>query len=140
MAKPEARMRSHRVLICEDDEIAAEMFAAAIRVLGHEVVVCYDGRSSIEAAEEWRPTAAVIDIGLPGVTGYGVAQHIRGLPFGADVLLIAITGYDSPTDIELARHAGFEWHLVKPVRPSVLIDVLRNPQRTPLKGDGSLRH
>jgi two-component system CheB/CheR fusion protein len=128
------------VLICEDDEIVAEMVAAAVRVRGHEVVVCHDGLMSIEAAEEWQPTAALIDIGLPGVTGYGVARHIRALPFGPEVLLIAITGYGSQADIELARDAGFKWHLVKPVRPSVLLEVLHNPERTPLAGDGSLRH
>ncbi len=131
--KPRLR---HRVLICEDDKMIAELLSATVSAQGHEVLVCHDGSAAIAHAEKWRPTAAIIDIGLPGVTGYGVAQHIRSLSrrlaSGPQVLLIAITGYDSPADIEMARYAGFNWHFAKPARPSLLADVLENPKRTPV--------
>ena len=128
----------HRVLVCEDDKDIAEFLAAALRVRAREVLVCHDGSEAIAQVEKWRPGAAIIDIGLPGVTGYGVAQHLRALPFGHEVLLIAITGYDSPADVEMARYAGFNWHFAKPARPSLLLQVLENPERTPNgKRDGT---
>jgi two-component system CheB/CheR fusion protein len=124
-------MTNQRVLVCEDDKDIAELVAAALRLKGREVLVCHDGTSAVSQAAQWRPAVAVIDIGLPGVTGYGVAQHIRNLPFGREVLLIAITGYDSPADIEMARYAGFNWHFAKPARPSALVAVVEDPGRSP---------
>ena len=118
-----------RVLICEDGKDTAETLAAVLRLHGYEVVVCSDGQSAIARVENWRPTAAIIDIGLPGVTGYGVAQYIRGLPFGTGVVLIAVTGYGTPADIEMARSAGFNWHFSKPAHPSFVLDALANPRR-----------
>jgi two-component system CheB/CheR fusion protein len=129
----------HRVLVCEDDKMTAELLATTARAQGHEVLVCHDGAAAIEHVQTFRPTAAIIDIGLPGVTGYGVAQHIRTLSrrpsSGPSVLLIAITGYDSPADVEMARYAGFNWHFAKPARPNLLAEVLENPQRA-VKGPG----
>ncbi len=78
-----------RVLVCEDQLDTAESLAALLRLAGQ--------------ASAWRPTAAIIDIGLPGITGYAVAQYIRELAFGAEVL-IAVTGYANPGDIEMARY------------------------------------
>jgi CheY-like chemotaxis protein len=129
---------AHRVLICEDDKDIAELLAAALQMRAREVLVCHDGSEAVAQVEKWRPAAAIIDIGLPGVTGYGVAQHLRALPFGHQVLLIAITGYDSPADVEMARYAGFNWHFAKPARPSLLLEVLDNPGRAPKgKRDGT---
>jgi CheY-like chemotaxis protein len=120
----------------------AELFALAVTAQGHEVLVCHDGRHAIDRVEDWAPTAAIIDIGVPGVTGYGVAQHMRGLarirPVGPQALLIALTGYDSPADIAMARYAGFNWHFAKPARPTRVLATLENPARAPLgKGDGT---
>jgi CheY-like chemotaxis protein len=123
---------ARRVLICEDQKDAAETLAALLRSHGYEVLVCHDGPSAIAAATKWRPSAAIIDIGLPQVTGYGVAQFIRELPFGASVLLIALTGYGSAADIELARHSGFDWHFAKPAPPAFILQVLQDPRRTPI--------
>ena len=123
------RQEAARVLICEDQADAAETLAALLALNGHEVRVCHDGRSAIDAALDWRPSAAIIDIGLPGISGYGVAQFIRELSFGSDVLLIAVTGYASPADVEMARYAGFDWHFAKPAAPSLIIDVLESPER-----------
>jgi CheY-like chemotaxis protein len=103
-----------------------------LRMEGHEVLVCHDGQAAIAQVAKWRPTAAIIDIGLPGVTGYGVAQHMRAQEFGADVLLIAVTGYAKPADIEMARYAGFNWHFAKPAHPSFVLEVLQHPDREPM--------
>ena len=133
----------HRVLVCEDDKMTADLLAATARAQGHEVLVCHDGAAAIEQVQTFRPTAAIIDIGLPGVTGYGVAQHIRSLSrkpsSGPSVLLIAITGYDSPADVEMARYAGFNWHFAKPAPPSLILEVLKDPSRKPIaRQDGVL--
>jgi CheY-like chemotaxis protein len=93
-----------RVLVCEDQLDTAESLAALLRFAGHDVLVCHDGHAAIDQASAWRPTAAIIDIGLPGITGYAVAQYIRELAFGADVVLIGVTGYANPGDIEMARY------------------------------------
>jgi CheY-like chemotaxis protein len=127
-----------RVLVCEDQKDAAESLAALLRLQGHEVLVCSDGRSAIEQALKWRPTVAIIDIGLTDVTGYAVAQHIRGLPFGRNVVLIALTGYADPGDIEMARYAGFNWHFAKPADSSFLMDVLEDPSYAPLGRLGAI--
>ena len=121
-----------RVLICEDQKDAADTLAALLRLHGYEVLVCHDGASAIAAAGKWRPSAAIIDIGLPTVTGYGVAQFIRELPFGASVLLVAVTGYGSAADIEMARYAGFDWHFAKPAPPGFILEVLQDPARLPI--------
>lgn len=128
-----------RVLICEDQVDAAQTLAALIRMRGYEVRVCHDGRSAIDEALDWRPGVAIIDIGLPGISGYGVAQFIRELSFGGGVVLIAVTGYGSPADVEAARYAGFNWHFSKPADPSSIIDVLETPNRTPRAGEGGTR-
>lgn len=125
---PQAKRQ--RVLVCEDNTDAAETFAKLLQSQGHEVIVCSDGPGAIALVERWHPSVAIIDIGLPGVTGYGVAQHIRSLPFGSDVLLIAITGYGTPADIAMAGHAGFDWHFVKPAQPSSILELVENPSRS----------
>jgi CheY-like chemotaxis protein len=123
---------ARRILICEDQEETAETLAALLRMHGYQVLVCHDGPSAIAKVATWRPSAAIIDIGLPDITGYGVAQFIRGLPFGASVLLIAVTGYGSAADIELARHSGFDWHFAKPAPPAFILEVLQDPRRKPI--------
>jgi CheY-like chemotaxis protein len=127
-----ATQESRRILICEDQKETAETLAALLRLHGYEVFICHDGPSAIAKVANWRPSAAIIDIGLPDITGYGVAQFIRDLPFGSSVLLIAVTGYGSAADIELARHSGFNWHFAKPAPPAFILEVLQDPRRKPI--------
>ncbi len=127
--------------MCEDQQDAAESLATLLRLHGYEVLVCHDGPSATAKAAKWQPTAAIIDIGLPDVTGYAVAQSIRELPFGSDVLLIAVTGYGSAADIEMARYAGFDWHFAKPAPPAFILEVLKDPKRKPIaRQDGVPLH
>jgi CheY-like chemotaxis protein len=123
--------QARRVLVCEDEADLAQHLAKLLQMEGHEVLVCHDGPAAIKKTNQWRPSAAIIDIGLPGTTGYALAQEIREV-MGSEVLLIAVTGYGGPADIELARHAGFHWHFQKPAPASFIIEVLRNPNRKPI--------
>lgn len=130
---------TERILICEDQKDTAETLAQLLRLQGYEVLVCHDGQSATAKVAKWRPSAAIIDIGLPEITGYAIAQFIRELPFGSSVLLIAVTGYGSAADIEMARYAGFNWHFAKPAPPTFILEVLKDPSRKPIaRQDGVL--
>lgn len=120
-----------RVIICEDDKVTAEIVAGYMTEAGHEVKVCYDGPSTIALAAAWSPTAAIIDIGLPCISGYAVAQHLRK-QLGDELLIVALTAHDTPAEIEMARYAGFDWHFAKPAQYELIVDVVANPRRTPV--------
>ena len=100
------------MLVVDDNEDAAESLAVLLRMRGHEVWVAHDGPSALEAVRECSPEAVLLDIGLPGMSGYDVARELRaaqGRP-----LLIALTGYGQREDRERAREAGFDLHFAKP--------------------------
>jgi CheY-like chemotaxis protein len=115
--------RPVRVLVVEDNIDAAESLATLLRIWGHEVHVVHDGLQALEAAREQRPEVVLLDIGLPGLDGYQVAQRLReeGLD---DALLVAMTGYGQPEDRRRSREAGIHHHFVKPVEPFVLRNLL----------------
>lgn len=119
-----------RVLVVEDEKTTAEIVATYMRQAGHEVAVCYDGPSALALASSWSPTVAIIDIGLPCISGYAVAQQLRK-QFGRDLLIVALTAHDTPAEIEMARYAGFDWHFAKPAQYSLIVDVVANPGRVP---------
>jgi len=81
---------------------------------GHQVVAKRDGPSAMEAARAFRPDVVLLDIGLPGMSGYDVAENLRGQGM-TDILLIAVSGYTQDKDREQSRRAGFDHHLCKPV-------------------------
>lgn len=117
-----------RIIVCDDQADTALTLSMLLRLHGYEVFSCFDGAACLEKAQAWRPFAAIIDIGLPGgMTGYDVARGLRGLPFGENVLLIAVTGYCSAANVKDARLAGFDWHFPKPAPPASVVEVLRNP-------------
>ncbi len=122
---------ARRVLLCEDEADLADHLANYLQMHGYEARICRDGPGAIKEATKWRPSAAIIDIQLPGTSGYALAQQLKDL-LGTQVLLIAVTGYGSAADIELARHAGFHWHFEKPAPMSLLLQVLQNPNRKPI--------
>ena len=92
-----------------------------LRIEGHEVVVAHDGLKTLEAVAAMHPDVVLLDIGLPKVNGYEVARRIRAMSGMQDCLLVAITGWGQPRDRQLAREAGFDEHLVKPVEPETLL-------------------
>jgi len=111
-----------RLLVVDDNRDAAESMSMLLEMWGHEVAFAYDGPSALETAEQWQPQAVFLDIGLPGMDGYEVAARLRELPQAKDAVLIAITGYGQDEDLLRSRRAGIDHHLVKPVAP----DALRN--------------
>jgi len=111
-----------RLLVVDDNRDAAESMSMLLQMWGHDVVFAYDGPSALETAEQWQPEAVFLDIGLPGMDGYQVAERLRALPHAKGAILIAITGYGQDDDRLRSQRAGIDHHLVKPVAP----DALRN--------------
>jgi CheY-like chemotaxis protein len=110
--------RPRRVLIVEDHADVRQALRTLLEHDGHMVYEAVDGAEGIEAAERIKPDVVLIDIGLPRVDGYQVAQAIRA-KLGR-LRLVAVTGYGQPEDKRRARDAGFDEHLVKPVDPAAL--------------------
>jgi len=113
-------VKPRRVLLIEDHADAREMLRLMIEMAGHVVYDAADGTRGLELLETEHPDMAIIDIGLPGLNGYQVAQQIREHPNGHAMLLVALTGYGSPGDLQRSIEAGFDHHLVKPIDPGEL--------------------
>jgi CheY-like chemotaxis protein len=91
---------------------------------GHEVECVYDGRAALDTAANFRPDAVFLDIGLPGMDGYEIAERLREIPQTNPMVLVAITGYGQDEDRRRSRDAGIDHHLVKPVAPDTLQKLL----------------
>ena len=105
---------ARRILVADDNHDAAESLAAMLRLAGNEVRVARDGAEAVVSAETFRPDAALIDIGMPKLDGYEVAQNIRAAPWGKNVVLVAVTGWGKEEDRRRAFEMGFDHHLTKP--------------------------
>jgi PAS domain S-box-containing protein len=121
---------SRRVLVTDDNVDAAESLASMLRMMGHEVSTAFDGEACVAACEAFRPQVAFVDIGMPRLNGYEAARRIRGAAWGAQVTLIALTGWGQEEDRKRAREAGFDHHVVKPVDFKLLARLL-NPAANP---------
>jgi two-component system CheB/CheR fusion protein len=109
-----------RVLIVDDNRDLAEMLKTFLEMHGHEVYVANDARSALETAARVRPHVGLFDIGLPGMSGYELAQRIREDPTLQTIYLVAVTGWGYEDDRERARRAGFDDHLTKPTDPDAI--------------------
>lgn len=114
---------TRRVLVVDDNEDAADSLATLLDVMGYEVRTAYDGPEAIKAADEFQPAVALLDIGLPRLSGYDIARHVRQKR-GAEVLLVAITGWGQEEDRRRAREAGFDHHFTKPADFDQLIKLI----------------
>jgi two-component system, chemotaxis family, CheB/CheR fusion protein len=115
-----------KVIIVDDNKDAADACAMLLELSGHHVQTAYTGRRALELAETFRPHALVLDIGLPDVNGYELAQRIRALPWGRHTVLIAVTGWGQEQDRHRAFEAGFDHHLTKPVEAEALEALLQS--------------
>jgi CheY-like chemotaxis protein len=122
-------MRALRVLIADDNRDSAESLGMLLEMSGHEVQLAHDGTQALAMAAEKRPDVALLDIGMPGMDGYEVAMNIRKAPWGPNITLIAITGWGQEDNKRLARNAGFDHHLTKPMDSSVLEAILTTVER-----------
>jgi CheY-like chemotaxis protein len=117
------------VLIADDNVDAAESLAMLLRLENFQLHTTADGATAYEVAQRLRPQVAVLDIGMPGLDGYALAQRLRGEPWGRSMLLIALTGWGQHADQQRAMRAGFDRHYTKPVDPDVLIDTIKTWHR-----------
>jgi signal transduction histidine kinase/ActR/RegA family two-component response regulator len=113
-----------RILIADDNYDAAQSLAMMLSMDGHEVRTASDGLEALRAAEEFRPQLVVLDIGMPKLDGYETARRLRERPWATGTRLFALTGWGQEEDRERARRAGFDQHLVKPVDPEALSELL----------------
>jgi CheY-like chemotaxis protein len=116
----EVRQRPRRVLLVEDNADASETLQMLLAGWGHEVHAASDGPAALELAAAVQPDLVLLDVGLPGMSGYEVARKLRALPSGAELQLVAMTGYGQEEDRRRSREAGVDRHLVKPVLPDHL--------------------
>jgi signal transduction histidine kinase/CheY-like chemotaxis protein len=113
-----------RVLLIEDNPDARETFRMMLELAGHQVIEAEEGRKGLELLKTELPDIAVIDVGLPGLDGYQIASSFRKEPASRNVMLVALTGYGTPEARERSRAAGFDHHLIKPIDPEVLRDLM----------------
>jgi PAS domain S-box-containing protein len=119
----DAGRTAQRVLIVDDNEDAADSLALLLEDAGHETEAVYDGEAALEAAARLRPQVVLLDLGLPTLSGFDVAQQLRHA-HGSDFLLIAVTGWGQDRDRQSTRDAGFDLHLTKPLDFGTLLDVV----------------
>jgi CheY-like chemotaxis protein len=105
-----------RILVVDDNLDLAQSMVMLLRLSRHEVQMAHDGPGALVAAKEFRPDVILLDIGLPGMSGYDVARQLRAMPEFRRVQLVALTGYGHEDDRRRSREAGFDDHLVKPVQ------------------------
>lgn len=115
-----------RVLVVDDNVDTAESLAFLFRSWGHDVVVAHDGPSAIATALDFGPHAVLLDIGLPGLDGFEVAQRLRRLPDGDRTFIAAASGYNREKDLRRADEVGIDQYLVKPFDPFGLERVLES--------------
>jgi PAS domain S-box-containing protein len=113
-----------RILVADDLRDSADSLATVLRLAGHDVQTAHDGLEAVRAAATFRPDVALLDIGMPKMNGYEAARHIRGQPWGKNMVLVAVTGWGQEEDRRRTAEAGFDHHLIKPVESATLENLL----------------
>jgi len=119
-AQPAAPSVRSRILIADDNRDAADSLSMLLELAGHEVRVAHLGSTALSLAQAFRPDVALLDIGMPDLSGYEVAQALRRESWGREIQLIALTGWGQERDRQEALEAGFNHHLTKPIDPDQL--------------------
>jgi CheY-like chemotaxis protein len=120
----QSQVAALRILVIDDNRDAADTLAMLLQAMGHSVNTVYDGAAALTVAQSLRPSLIFLDIGMPNMSGYEVAQAIRTMYWDKAPVLVAITGWGQEADRERAAAAGFDRHYVKPVSEEQLRDVL----------------
>jgi PAS domain S-box-containing protein len=113
-----------RILVVDDNKDAAMTLGMLLKMLGQEICTAHDGAGALAAIESHRPSLVLLDLGMPGMSGFEVAQRVRAVPQFAHVALVALTGWGQEEDRQRTRAAGFDDHLVKPVDLAALSALL----------------
>jgi CheY-like chemotaxis protein len=109
-----------RILVVDDNHDSALSLAMMLSIMGHETRTAHDGESAVATAESFLPDVVLLDIGLPKLNGYEVAQRIRENTWGQSMFLIAVTGWGQEEDRQRSSEVGLNVHMVKPVEPAAL--------------------
>ena len=125
-AHPTVGRRDIRILVVDDNEDAADMLVEALAADGYSVRTANDGPAALRVAAEFRPHVALLDIGLPVMDGYELAERLQQLPEISGIRLFAVTGYAQDADRERSVAAGFHGHFAKPLDVDVLGRILRD--------------
>jgi CheY-like chemotaxis protein len=124
MERVEENATIHRILIVDDSRDNADGLAALLKTRGYEVQTAYDGEEAIITDDEFAPHVVLLDIGMPKLNGYETCRRIRSRLGGQEKILIALTGWGKEDDRRRTEEAGFDYHMVKPLDPSVLMSLL----------------
>ena len=125
-AAPAKGVVMKRVLIADDNLDAAESLQLWLEMAGHQVQIATNGVVALSVAESFKPDVALLDIGMPGMTGFDVAKKIREAPWGENIVLVALTGWGQEEDRRQTADAGFDHHLTKPVPPDAIEALIRD--------------
>jgi signal transduction histidine kinase/DNA-binding response OmpR family regulator len=121
--------RPTRILVVDDLAASADTLMTLLEMEGFEVRVANEGATALRIADEFRPEVVLLDIGLPGMNGFEVADQLRGMPCCQQALLIALTGYGEAESRTRSAQAGFDFHMVKPADVNLLLAMLADPQQ-----------
>jgi signal transduction histidine kinase/ActR/RegA family two-component response regulator len=122
--------KKHRILVVDDNADTVFTLGTMLTKMGNEVQAANDGLQAVEAAQAWKPEVVILDIRMPKLNGYEAARRIRSQPWGKNVVLVAHTGWGQEEDRCHSEEAGFDYHLVKPVSPIALENLLAGLQTT----------
>ena len=120
----------YRVLLVDDNADSSEPLSLLLQTKGFETRVSVDGEEALGIADDFLPDCVLLDLGLPGMDGYEVARQLRLRPYGADLVLVALTGWAGREVRSRAADAGFDYHLVKPVNWEELERIVESVSRT----------
>lgn len=118
-----------RILVVDDNRDAADSLATLLEMNGHTGLVAYDGATALEKAEKMKPQIALLDIGMPGMNGFELAEKISHAPWGRKTVLVAVTGWGAKSDRTRSKEAGFAYHLTKPVDYHTLASLIATEVR-----------
>ncbi|MDO8678439.1 MAG: response regulator [Acidobacteriota bacterium] len=128
-ASIDTALRRFRILVVDDNHDSALSLAMVLTMMGHETRTAHDGETALATAESFHPDVVLLDIGLPKMNGYEVAQRIRESAWGTTMFLIAVTGWGQAEDRARSAEVGLNMHMVKPVEPTALQAVLADLHR-----------
>ena len=128
---------ARRILVVDDNRDSADSLARMLELAGNETHTAYDGLEAVEAAVAVQPHLMLLDIGMPKLNGYEAARKIRELPWGNDILLVAVTGWGQDEDRKKSEEAGFDGHVVKPVNREALMSLLSELEAARVSGRSS---
>lgn len=130
-----------RILVVDDSKDAAESFARVLEGMGHDSVWITDPRLALQTADEFRPDIVFLDIGMPHISGWELAQMFRSQVRFRGLRIVAVTAYGAPEDHKRSREAGFDAHVLKPIDPALVDSVLETvlPESAGVRDDGVRR-